>query len=79
MALSLRGGVSRRRCSGSSLGHFIALDRWLRRRVVVGLENALRSCEESPTHELGSALHQAHAVSMHQKPEDPAVLVPSTQ
>ena len=81
MALSLRDGPIAASLFGQLVGTlYSARPLATRRRVVVGLENALRSCEESPTHELGSALHQAHAacIDASEKPEDPAVLVPST-
>ena len=81
MALSLRDGSIAASLFGQLVGTlYNARPLATRRRVVVGLENALRSCEESPTHELGSALHQAHAacIDASEKPEDPAVLVPST-
>ena len=81
MALSLRDGSIAASLFGQLVGTlYAARPLATRRRVVVGLENALRSCEESPTHELGSALHQAHAacIDASEKPEDPAVLVHST-
>ena len=80
MALALRDGPIAASLFGQLVGTlYAARPLATRRRVVVGLENALRSCEESPTHELGSALHQAHAacIDASEKPEDPSVLVPS--
>ena len=55
MALSLRDGPIAAPLFGQLVGTlYNARPLATRRRVVVGLENALRSCEESPTHELGA-------------------------
>ena len=81
MALSLRDGPIAASLFGQLVGTlYNARPLATRRRVVVGLENALRSCEESPDARARFALHQAHAacIDASEKPEDPAVLVPST-
>ena len=81
MALALRDGPVAACLFGQLVGTLYAARpvaaRW---RVVLGLEHALKTCAESPTHELGSALHQAHAacIDAADKPDDPAVKLPAT-
>ena len=81
MALSLRDGPIAASLFGQLVGTLYALDRWLRVDESSWVWRTLCGrAVKSPTHELGSALHQAHAacIDASEKSEDPAVLVPST-